>query len=596
MRLIAELRRRNVIRMAGLYLVAGWLVTQVAGTLLPMFDAPPWIARTVVTLLAIGFVPALVFAWIFELTPAGLKRDADVASENPIAPRTARRMDRAVIVILACALTYFAVDKFVIAPRAARADFAAVQPGASPTTKSIAVLPFANTSEDAANEYFSDGLAEELISSLSRLGNLKVIGRTSSFHFKGSTDDSRSIGAALGVGFLLEGSVRKSADRVRIAVALLSVADGANVWSDSYDRELKDIFAVQTEIATAVARKLEATLLGDPAGGAGASDDRRPPNGSVAAYTALMQANFYANKQSEADYRKAIGYYDEAVRLDPNYGLAYAGLSRAWSDLIAIWIGGAQNDADWEKARAAAKTALALAPQSSLAHQALADIKLQADFDLPGAEEEYRRSIALAPADGTPKIAYAVFLLARGQREEALALIRAALALDPLRTEGYVFSGRGLVAMGRYDEAEAVTRKGVELQPDAARLHSVLTEIAILRGQPALALAEAGRESEGFWRDFAMALAMQKQGDAAKADAALHSFIDAWARIGGSQVAIIYALREEPDRVFEWLDRAFETRDTGALTMPLTDPFLLKYEADPRFTTYAVKAGLLPPK
>ena len=260
-----ELKRRNVVRVAGLYLVGAWLLTQVASTLLPAFDVASWALRALIVTLAIGFIPAVIFSWVFELTPEGLKRDEDVAPGRSITPQTGRRMDRMMIVVLALALGYFAFDKFVLAPRREAALAVRGAPNESKSViseKSIAVLPLMNSTGDPANEYFSDGMSEEFISTLSRLQDLKVIGRTSSFQFKGKTDDSKTIGEKLGVYYLLEGSVRKSADRVRIAVALVKAGDGANVWSETYDRELKDIFAVQSEIAGAVAKQLKVALLG----------------------------------------------------------------------------------------------------------------------------------------------------------------------------------------------------------------------------------------------------------------------------------------------------------------------------------------------
>jgi serine/threonine-protein kinase len=426
-------------------------------------------------------------------------------------------------------------------------------------------------------------MTEEIIAALGKVRDLTVIGRNSSFRFKNTADDPKSIAAQLGVAYLLEGSVRKAAERVRISVDLVHASNGVSLWSETFDGELADVFALQTRIADAVAGKLQATL-------AGGSGDYGDATRSVAAHTALLQANFYANKQTEADMRKAIAYYEEAVRLDPGYALAQASLSRALSDLGAIWLGGEESRAALEKARVVAQAALALAPQSSLAHQALGDIKLQADFDFAGAGEEYRRAIALAPSDPVPKVAYGAWLLARGALDDALVLLREALALDPVRTEAYTFSARALVGMGRLDEAEATARHGLEVQPDASRLHTVLTEIALLRNRPDLALAEARAESAGFWSEFAMTLALQKQGNDAAADAALAALIEHWADSGGSQIAIVYALRGEPDKLFEWLHKAYAARDTGALFVPLSDPFLLRYRTDPRFDAYLRKA------
>lgn len=269
MHLLDELRRRNVIRMAGLYLVGAWLITQVSSTVLPMFDAPVWLPRSVVILLAIGFVPALIFAWVFELTPQGLKRDEDVKPEESIAPQTARRMDRLIIAMLALASAYFGFDKFVLAPRRdaalvaqttehVTADAVAEKSKVSP--RSIAVLPFVNMSTDAENEFFSDGLSEEILNSLARIDGMQVVGRTSSFQFKGRNDDLRTIGARLGVASVLEGSVRREGDRARITAQLIRAADGIHLWSQTYDRTLKDTLAVQLDIAEQVAGALNVVL------------------------------------------------------------------------------------------------------------------------------------------------------------------------------------------------------------------------------------------------------------------------------------------------------------------------------------------------
>src|SRR5438477_3289520 len=266
--------------------------------------------------------------------------------------------------------------------------------------KSIAVLPLVNSTGDPANEYFSDGMSEEFISSLSRLRELKVVGRTSSFQFKGKTDDSKTIGEKLGVYYLLEGSVRKSADRVRIAVALIKSGDGANVWSETYDRELKDIFAVQSEIAGAVAKQLKVALLGNNGQTAPLTTAATPSNQNIEAYNALLQGNFYANQRTAEDYRKAIGYYEEAIRLDPRYALAYAKLSYSADSLATNYAAGlapTELKEASEKARASARSALELDPNLADAHWAQGVVLRDLDFNFARAEAELRRAFELAP-------------------------------------------------------------------------------------------------------------------------------------------------------------------------------------------------------
>ena len=263
---IAELKRRNVIRVAGLYLVGAWLIVQVASTLLPMFDAPHWLARSIVGLLAVGFFPALIFSWVFELTPSGLKRDEEVKPEESIAPQVARRLDRMIIAVLALALGYFAFDKFVLAPRreaslveATEKSFAA-RSAAEVNTKSIAVLPFSDLSQGKDQKYFADGISEELLNALVRVEGIRVASRTSSFAYKESELGTVAIAATLKVGYIVEGSVRKSGDRVRITAQLIDAINDKHLFSETYDRDLSDIFAIQAEIANSVVNALRGVL------------------------------------------------------------------------------------------------------------------------------------------------------------------------------------------------------------------------------------------------------------------------------------------------------------------------------------------------
>jgi TolB-like protein/Tfp pilus assembly protein PilF len=582
----AELKRRNVVRMAGLYLVGAWLLTQVAGTVLPMFGAPDWLPRSIVILLAIGFLPALIFSWVFELTPEGLKRDAEVAPEKSIAPQTARRMDRMIIVVLLLALAYFAFDKFVLGPRRAGAPNESTS---SVSLKSIAVLPFVNTSGDAANEYFSDGLSEELIAVLVKIPGLKIIGRSSSFLFKGKSEDSRAIGQKLGVAHLLEGSVRKQGERVRIVAELISAADGRALWTDTYDRELKDVFAVQSEIATAVTDQLKIKLLGAPA-----RSDAAPSNNDLAAYNALQQGKFFVGLGTEEGLHKATQFYDEAIRLDPRYALAYANLSLAWRSLGATWLSGTEVAAAYDKARKAAQTALSLAPNLAEAHEALGWIWLTSDLDFMAAESEFRKAEQLAPEDARPKSALSYLLAAQGQLPAAEEMTRKAMALDPLSIPHFLNLVRVLIAQNRYDEAEATAHKALELQPAAARLHTYLVTIDLLRNKPDAALHNAQQEALGFWKDYARALATQARGDQAAAEAALQKLIHEDAVAGPFQIAAVYGLRKDPDQMFEWLERAYAQHDSG-LTQLLVTPFLLSYKEDPRFTAFCQKLKIPAP-
>ncbi|MEO7724029.1 MAG: tetratricopeptide repeat protein [Chthoniobacterales bacterium] len=460
--------------------------------------------------------------------------------------------------------------------------------------KSIAVLPLVNSSGDPANEYFADGMSEEFISTFSRLAALKVIGRASSFQFKGKTIDSKTVGEKLGVHYLLEGSVRKAADRVRIAVALVKAADGANVWSDTYDRDLKDIFAVQSEIAGAVAKQLKVALLGNNGQSAQLTTTATPSNQNVEAYNALLQGNFYYNRRTADDTRKAIGYYEEAIRLDPRYALAYAKLSVAANALASTYPGNVAPREVEEliaTARASAKRSLELDPNLADAHVAQGVTLRDDDRNFVEAEAEIRRALELAPQDASVTSQLATLLLRVGRLDEAVALLQRAIALEPLNWHRNL--SVALTALGRYDEAETAVRKAIELQPQSATSYARLAIIQIQRGKSGAAVEFAKKETDPFWRTSALALAHFANGDRAEADAALKKLIDENADNGASQIAQVYALRKEPDKMFEWLEHGWPTNDPGVDEL-LSDPFLRAYKDDPRFIAFAQKIGVMP--
>jgi len=570
----AELKRRNVYKVAVAYAVVAWLLIQAASILFPTFEAPGWVMKVFVAVVAAGFPIALILAWAFELTPEGLKR-TEFAGEPPTKAPHNRVWIYVVTIGGAISIGLFFLGRYTVTSK---------QSGSVEVpAKSIAVLPLVNTSGDPGNDYFSDGLSEELIAVLAKIPGLKIIGRSSSFLFKGKSDDSRMIGEKLGVTNLLEGSVRKQGDRVRIVAELINAADGRALWSETYDRELKDVFAVQSEIATAVTEQLKIKLLGAPA-----KSDAAPSNNNLAAYNALQQGTFYFRLSTEEGTRKATEFYGEAIRLDPRYALAYAQLSAAWRQLAATWLAGAEANEAYAKARNAAQTALSLAPDLAAAHEALGWVLLTPDLDFAAAEAEFRKAEKLAPADAGPKFALSFLFAAQGRLAEAENIMRQTLALDPLGVTRYLNLARILIAGGRYDEAEAALRNAIELQPAAARLHAYLTTLDVIRGDAAAALQDAQLEPKGFWRDYALALALQIQNDRGAADAALQKLIDENAVSGPFQIATVYGLRKEPDKMFEWLERAYTEHDPG-LTQLLGTPFLLNYRDDPRFAALCQK-------
>jgi TolB-like protein len=570
---LSELKRRNVLRVAAFYAAAGWLLVQIATQVLPVFDVPTWTMRVVVIAVVLGFPFALVFAWFYELTPEGLKRENEVDRSQSVARSTGRRLDRWIIGVLATAVVALLANQFV--------------PHKDALGKAIAVLPLVNDTGDPDNEYFSDGLSEELISALAQIKELKVIGRTSSFHFKNTNEESKVIGAALGVGYLLEGSVRKSAGRARIAVNLVRAADGANAWSQIYDRTLPDIFAVQAEIAQSVAGALKVALLGD----ADKNPDA-PSNQNVDAYTAYLQGRYYEQRYTAADLRKAIGFYDVAIRSDPHYSLAYAALSTSWWALGDI-TGEDVAEAN-RKARAAAERAVAEDPNSAEGHAALGQILVSVDRNAKAAEAEYRRAAELAPASAGPKIGLASVIGDFGQIEEAVELLQQAVRLEPLTTNAHFDLARLLTSLGRYDEAVQSARKAIELQPGGAGTWEMLALVEAKRGDGEAALKAAAQETDPDWRAYAMALAQQARGDAVAADAALNALIAGHSDDMSFQIAAVYAFRGDADKTFEWLDRAYEKHDPGVMAI-IDNPFTRELRSDPRFAAFCKKVGLPSP-
>jgi TolB-like protein/Tfp pilus assembly protein PilF len=460
MGLLEELRRRNVIRMAGLYLVGAWLIVQVAGTLLPVFEVPSWAMKTLVGLLAVGFVPALVFAWVFELTPEGIKRDAEVKPGESIAPQTARRMDRTIIVVLVVALGYFGFDKFVLAPRreaaavatATQAKATKAEPIAPVATdispKSVAVLPFVNMSGDPKNEFFSDGITEEILNALAQIADLKVAARTSAFAFKGKDPDLRKVGEVLGVATVLEGSVQRAGDQVRITAQLIDTRSGFHLWSQKYDREMTNLFAIEDEISKAIADKLQLQLAGV-----------RP---AVGGSTSVPQAHeLYLRGLSllaarGVGLRDAVAAFDEAVKLDPNYAQAWGALAEA-EQLLPSYVH-EDLDAGMARAESAARRALSIDPDTAPALVAMANVYAHR-MEWARTDETFRRAMALAPGDVEGLNQYAQFLFLLGQHEAALRQIDRARELDPL--SAIIGVVRATVLMALHRDADAVT----EIEP-----------------------------------------------------------------------------------------------------------------------------------
>ncbi|MBP6627174.1 MAG: hypothetical protein KA187_07135, partial [Arenimonas sp.] len=487
---LSELRRRNVIRVAGLYLVGAWLLTQVAGTLLPVFGAPDWAVRSVVILLALGFVPALVVAWVYELTPDGLQRDSDVARAESIAPQTAQRLNRMIILFLMLGLGYLAVDKFVLAPgRVAATEAPAAQAVAASGEASIAVLPFVNMSNDPEQEYFSDGLSEEVLNLLAQIHELKVIGRTSSFAFKGRNEDLRTIGDKLGVAYLLEGSVRKAGDDLRITAQLIEVEGGSHLWSQTYDRKLENVFAIQSEIAASIAKALKISLVD-----AGQAAPVAQAAASLPAYDRFLQARRLMHGRTRGGIEAARILLDEALVLDPDYAPALA--AQAQVMMLLRSGGAAYGDLPRDEALAMAQPlldrALALDPQLAEAHAVQGLIFLQQEDAVRG-EAALGRALALNPNQADALHWQAGMLGNAGRVREELATRQRLAEFDPLNVANLFSLNGALRSSGNTAEAQATTARLLAAFPDNPQGFGAQTFDLLSAGRLAEAQVPAAR-------------------------------------------------------------------------------------------------------
>src|SRR5205085_7836169 len=516
-----------------------------ASILLPTFEAPNWVMKAFTVFLELGFILAVMISWAFEMTPEGMKRTADIsADEVRSIPYWSKKKFAGFIIglaVIAAALLVFQLWRGARSTSAGNAG-----------NKSIAVLPLLNESGNPQDEYFSDGLSEELIAALAQIRELKVIGRSSSFRFKDRKEEPRTIGEKLGVATLLEGTVRKQGDRVRIVAELINAADELELWTRTFDRELKHIFAVQHEIAAAVASSLKATLLG--------SDRSQPSNPkSSEAHNAYLQGRYYFQRRSLEDYRKAISYFDQAIELDPEYALAYAERSEVWT---LIGDGTGEGKTLWPKARADAEKAVSIAPALAEAHAALGWVRFFTQWKFDEGLRELKRAKELSPANPTANDLLARVIVYLGRLDEAEKEGRHAVESDPLALAAQNNLARVLWYQGKLDKADAVARKAAELHPTASSSRRWQVLVAIRRGDNETALREAQFEPDESYRRFELALAQYARRDQKAADAALADLIGNNRGLD-YQVAQVYAVRSEKEKAFEWLQIALDNHDTG---------------------------------
>jgi serine/threonine-protein kinase len=577
----AELKRRNVYKVAVAYAVVAWLLIQAASIFLPAFDAPPWVMKIFIVIIIFGFPVALIFSWAFEITPEGIKLESEIAPSKSIARRTGRK-----IVAVTIALAVVAAGLFVYQLVRSKSDTSSSSPAtAAIANKSIAVLPFDNLSRDPDNAYFCEGVQDEILTRLAKVADLKVISRTSTQHFKSTPDNLPQIAKQLGVTNIIEGSVQKAGDQVRVNVQLINALTDAHLWADTYDRKLTDIFAVESEIAKTIAETLQARLTGSEKSSIAKTLAVKPE-----AYELYLKGKFFAEKRTDADLRKSIDYYDQAIAKDPNYPLAYVGL--ADSHLLLTAYGTLSPKEAASPARAALKKALELDDSLAQAH-ASSGLLATVELDLNRSITELERAIQLNPNYATAHHWIALPLTAIGQFDRGIAEGKRAVELDPLSLiinadlSWVYFKGR------HYEEAETQARKTLEMDPRFYVAHFYLGEALQFRGKLADGIAEFQRAAEENNDPFSQSMLAQAYARQGKTDEA-HKVLARLREQAKSQYVSPYAfavvLTALGDKAHA-MDELEHGYDDGGFYISIikVDPLFDDLRGDPRFDALVQK-------
>ena len=590
MTFIRELKRRNVFRVAAAYAVVAWLIAQVAELALDSFGAPDWVIRTVLFLLFAGFPLALVFAWAFELTPEGIRRDSsDVRDDRKPTPGM-RILDGVIIAALIITAGYFGYDRLISGDAGDR-----VEPGedrSSPaklsdtgdktgepetTVPSIAVLPFINISDDPGNEYFAEGLSEELLTLLARIPGLQVAARTSSFAFKGSDAQIEQIARDLNVRYVLEGSVRKSGDTVRVTVQLVDAGNGFNLYNNKYERPLDDIFAVQDEIASSIVSALHMEVLGQ-------SDGSTTTNPEV--FSLYLKARYLNNLKGRENWQNAVIALKEAIAIDPGY-------APVWSELSTTYRFQSNNKMrdpveGMRLAREAAEKALVLDNNLASAWISLSFALSLGEWDWDGAAEAVHRALELEPLNVDVLNGEGSIAMIQGQIDRAIRAYKRAVDLDPLNQSAQNSLGLAYMYAGRFDEAEATFQVLLQLNPGYPWGFANLGTVMLLAGQPETALETIRKNPDNFLRQFTESLALISLG---RDDPQVPAFTQAAAENEPFWAAQVFAWGNDVDSAFESLNRAVDSRSIS-LAYILSSPFLLNLHADPRWERLLERVGL----
>ncbi len=574
MNFLSEIKRRNVLRMALLYGVTAWLIMQVADVVIGLATLPEWSGQAVLGVLAVGFPIALIFAWIYEITPEGVKLEKEVDRSESIAHVTGRRMDFVVIAVLAAAVIVFAYDKWWLGPN----------DGFRPPPNSIAVLAFANMSPDSDQEFFSDGISEELLSLLAKVPELQVISRTSAFSFKDKDVKLTDVARELNVAHILEGSIRWAGDRLRITAQLIDTQSDSHLWSETYDRTLDDIFVIQDEIAAAVVGKLKVTLLG-----AAPMVDETDPQ----AYALYLQARFLSRQGTPENWEQAIAMFEQVLDIDPGYAPAWIGLANVYGRQADNSLRPVEEG--YALSAQATTQALALDPSYAPAHARLGWIALHNQGDLAAAALHYQRALELDPTNTGIIFSAASLAESLGRLEQVIALEQYALIRDPLDPVAHNNHGDSFLSAGRFDEAIASFRTALTLSPGYIGAQYRIGVALLLKGEPEAALDAMQQEPFKAWRLIGLAMAHHALGQQTDSDAALAELIENYEQDAAYNIAYVIAFRGETDRAFEWLDKAVVYNDPG-LAEIVNEPLFANVRSDPRWLAFLVSIGKAPEK
>jgi adenylate cyclase len=579
----AELKRRNVYKVAVAYAVVAWLTIQAASIFLPAFNAPQWATQIIILILVVGFPIALAFSWAFEITPEGIKLESEIELNKSIARRTGRKIVAVTIALAVVAAGLFVYQlvrsKSTTTPR--QSEAATVAPN-----KSIAVLPFVNMSADKNDEYLSDGMTEELINVLSKVPGLRVPGRTSCFAFKGKNEEDifHKVGDQLHVGTVLEGSVRKAGEKLRVTAQLINVSDGYHLWSKDYDGDVKDILNFQSNVAEQVVQALQVKLGGD--------EKRiltKKPTENPEAHRLYLLGRYEFAKYTQTGWNNAIRYYEEALRLDPEFALAYCGLADNYAYMGSVVMPEKEAIA---KEKEFAQKALELDPELAEAHMSLA-LALVAAFDWRNGLKEFDRALEL-----NPNLAFAYELQAwtvngLGRFDEAIAKTRKAVELDPLNPFFQMSLSFYLYWARQYDDAIAQARKTLEMDPNSAISHVLLGLSFLKKGDTAGAIAELQKSKApdpGAWYQGFLGYAYAVSGERVKAEVALRE-LEQLAKqqyVSPTAFATIYLGLGNKEKCLDWLEKAYEERDSACWYLKI-DQIYDSVRNEPRFQALVQK-------